>query len=67
MKQHEHCISPQKYWPNTKTQEITRFNNTTFGKGERTKFAATGIFIPGPGAYNLPSIFNTKIRKLPLN
>jgi len=45
MKQHEHCISPQKYYPSTKVNEITRFNKISFGKGERTKFEATSTLI----------------------
>ena len=40
MKQHEHCISPQKYYPSTKVNEITRFNKISSGKGEKTKFEA---------------------------
>jgi len=43
MKQQKHCISPQKYLPSTKTQEITRFNSTSFGKGDRLKFDTSRI------------------------
>jgi len=67
MKQQKHCISPQKYFPSTKTQEITRFNSTSFGKVERFKIDASRECVPGPGTYNLPSIFNKKMRKPPLN
>jgi hypothetical protein len=31
-----HCISPQKYFPITKSVENSRFNKITFGKGTRT-------------------------------
>ena len=32
----KHCISPQTYLPSTKIQENCRFNNITFGKGDRS-------------------------------
>jgi hypothetical protein len=30
-----HCISPQKYLPDTKPIENARYRNITFGKGDR--------------------------------
>ena len=33
---HKHCISPQKYFPSTVVEQITRFNNIGFGYGLRS-------------------------------
>ncbi len=76
MKQKNHCISPQKYFPSTKTQEIGRFDGAGIGFGERLKKSSSGkilfnlleLNVPGVGSYNLPSIFDKKKRtKPPLN
>jgi len=37
MKAKNHCISPQKYLPNTKLQEIGRFSGAGIGFGDRLK------------------------------
>jgi len=75
----KHCISPQKYLPNTRQEQITRFTNISFGFGPRSSSEIRGklininlivanLYNPGPGAYNLPSVFD-KSRKIrvPLN
>ena len=76
MKQKEHCISPQTYLPSTKITENLRFTKVNFGFGERSprentckKLLIEGIkYVPGPGTYNLPSVFDKKRRyKVPLN
>lgn len=75
----KHCVSPQKYLPSTKSLENLRFTKIGFGYGERSKndggkkfyfiFQFSGKnFVPGPGTYNLPSVFDKKRRmKIPLN
>lgn len=43
MKCKSHCISPQKYFPSTKTQEIGRFGGAGIGFGDRSKKSGSGI------------------------
>jgi hypothetical protein len=40
----------------------SRFKNITFGKGNKISFK-TNNKVPGPGAYNLPSVFDKSKRK----
>lgn len=65
----KHCISPQKYLPSTKFQQNLRFTTIGFGKGGRTSNENTSVKqFPGPGTYNLPTIFTkNKKTKIPLN
>jgi hypothetical protein len=52
-------LSPQKYAPNIKVYANTRYENIKIGIGLGSK--STGRLReegPGPGAYNLPSIFD---------
>jgi hypothetical protein len=79
----KHCISPQKYFPPTKLLENKRFSNITFPKSPRMsddknskiyifickiKINLENIIFPGPGAYNLPSVFDSKRKyKVPIN
>jgi hypothetical protein len=56
-------LSPQKYAPNSKLYGDTRYSNIKISLGLGCKTTGTtNDFIPGPGAYNLPSIFD-KSRK----
>jgi hypothetical protein len=65
----KHCISPQKYLPSTKIQQNLRYTNIGFGKGNRVASDNTSVKqFPGPGTYDLPSIFKKSIsKKVPLN
>jgi hypothetical protein len=46
-----------------------RYHEIGIGSGKRTKSEASGALTnPGPGAHNLPSIFDKTLRtKVPLN
>jgi hypothetical protein len=65
----KHCISPQKYLPSTKVQQILRYTTIGFGQGERTSTDNASVKqFPGPGSYNLPTIFSKGLKKkVPLN
>jgi len=68
IKQHEHCISPQTYLPSTKLTENLRYTSASFGKGIRTPNENVCVkSYPGPGTYNLPSVFDKRRTKVPLN
>lgn len=67
MKQ-KHCISPQKYLPSRKAVEPGRYRELSFGLGKRTTVESkSNRDNPGPGAHELPSIFDKNRSKLPLN
>jgi hypothetical protein len=75
----KHCVSPQKYLPNTKPVENMRYTKIGFGVGGRSANdnISNNIYllliidtrsIPGPGTYNLPSVFDkTRKYRVPLN
>ena len=69
LKKKKHCVSMQKYHPNTKVEEDLRFQTISFGVGERTpndNRAVKGN--PGPGAYKIPGCFDRGLKgKLALN
>ena len=69
LKKKKHCVSMQKYHPNTKVEEDLRFKTISFGVGERTpndNRAVKGN--PGPGAYKIPGCFDRGLKgKLALN
>jgi len=69
VKQHEHCISPQTYLPSTKLTENLRYTHINFGKGTRSANENTSVkSFPGPGTYNLPSVFDKRRKnRVPLN
>ena len=59
------AISPQKYSPNYKCSEYRRYKDIQIGigMGEKNPYATGSTNkTPGPGQYNLPSIFD-KSRK----
>jgi len=66
-----HNVSPMKYLPKTKMTENNRFRNNSisFGIGLRNYEIIEAMDkIPGPGRYNLPSVFDKlKTGKIPLN
>lgn len=57
-------VSPQKYYPSIKFVKKERFGNISIGMGvgEKLNIKLTNTVTPGPGAYNLPSVFD-KTRK----
>jgi hypothetical protein len=74
----KHCVSPQKYFPSTRSTENLRYSRIGFGYGDRNAIECKYLFItnnilakynfPGPGSYNLPSVFDkTRKNKVPLN
>jgi hypothetical protein len=74
----KHCVSPQKYNPSQRIVENWRYNNITFGIGGRSpndNASKINLVIklamrlnPGPGTYNLPSVFDRNRKtKIPLN
>lgn len=69
LKKKKHCVSMQKYHPNTKVEEDLRFKTISFGIGKRTpsdNVAVKGN--PGPGAYKIPGCFDRGLKgKLALN
>jgi hypothetical protein len=66
-----HDVSPMKYLPDTKIVENNRFRNNSisFGIGLlHFQIKEQMDKIPGPGRYNLPSVFDKrKTGKIPLN
>jgi hypothetical protein len=68
MKYKGDVISPQKYTPSFKFAENKRYDNIKIGIGLGSRNKSSSMLIPGPGAYNLPSIFDkSKRTKYPLN
>lgn len=66
-----HDVSPMKYLPEKKLTEATRFKvyGIGIGLGKRTQDQYNVMKnIPGPGDYNLPSMFEKRIQgKHPIN
>jgi len=60
-------VSPQKYHPSLNFVKSHRYGNIGIGigLGEKLNMKLTNTVTPGPGAYNLPSVFD-KSRKLKL-
>lgn len=64
----KHCISPQTYLPSTKMEQSWRYTKLSFGKGNRSPSENAGkrkLYVamrhmPGPGTYNIPSVFDKK-------
>ena len=64
---------PSNYYsPVRSLVEPSRFKNISIGYGERSSLAKINDFVPGPGAYKLPSVFDrygeirsTKVLKSP--
>jgi hypothetical protein len=72
VKKKGHCISPQTYNPDMKCVSNTRYDDISvgigFGNRSLEKFLASKSGIPGPGQYNLPSVFDLKRKyKVSLN
>ena len=69
LKKTKHCVSMQRYHPNTKLEENLRFRTITFGIGGRTPNENVSLLRnPGPGAYNVPGCFDRGYKgKLALN
>jgi hypothetical protein len=64
-----HDVSPMKYLPERKSTELTRFKKYGIGIGlGKRSFDKDNKKSPGPGDYNLPSLFNKgKQGKYPMN
>lgn len=64
-----HNVSPMKYLPGRKSVEMARFKNYGIGIGHgKRSDQVEGKILPGPGDYNLPSLFNKgRQGKYPLN
>lgn len=64
-----HDVSPMKYLPERKSTEMTRYKNFGIGIGlGKRSFDIGSKIIPGPGDYNLPSLFKKgKQGKYPMN
>ena len=64
-----HDVSPMKYLPDRNTTEKTRYKKYGIGIGlGKRSFDASNILSPGPGDYNLPSLFNKgRQGKYPIN
>jgi len=67
----KHDVSPMKYLPDTKVVENNRYRNNSisFGIGLMEYQVKQQMDkVPGPGKYNLPSVFDKrKTGKIPLN
>ena len=67
MRLKKHCISPQKYLPSIKKVRNERFAGAGFGFGNK-QFYEIDKGQPGPGTYDVPSVFDTNRRsRIPLN
>ncbi len=67
LKKKKATVSMQRYSPNYKLVERSRFKAITFGIGDRPNMHTVNKF-PGPGAYKVPGNFDRGFRgKLPLN
>jgi len=44
MQEKKHCISPQKYHPNTTSQQIGRYGTIGFGYGTRGEYNCKIIY-----------------------
>lgn len=66
LKKKKYTVGMQKYSPKHTLVERRRFNGVGFGIGERNAWKSNGY--PGPGTYNVPSIFDRGLKgKLVLN
>lgn len=66
LKKKKYTVGMQKYHPIHTLVERRRFNGVGFGIGERNAWKSNGY--PGPGSYNVPSIFERGLKgKLVLN
>jgi Sperm-tail PG-rich repeat len=55
---------PSNYYPNFKTTQSTRFSAIGFGIGEKEKKHKK--ISPGPGSYEIPSIFSNTLIDFPI-
>lgn len=63
-----HNVSPMKYLPERKQTDLTRFKKYGIGIGLGKRNFSEQKKSPGPGDYNLPSLFNKgKQGKYPMN
>lgn len=63
-----HDVSPMKYLPERRSTEKTRFKKYGIGIGLGKRSFENIKLSPGPGDYNLPSLFKKgKQGKYPLN
>ncbi len=64
-----HNVSPMKYFPKTKNSENCRYKTYGIGIGYGKRGINSDMkTLPGPGSYNLPSLFDKRIQgKVPIN
>lgn len=73
LKKKNHIVSMQKYSPKMSLIESGRFKGITFGFGNKVSIDNNNNnsnnkyirFVPGPGTYNLPGIFDKGIKSKP--
>jgi hypothetical protein len=66
LKSKKYQISPQKYNPSIAAVKQSRFSSIKFSKEERlSKDKNSSFQNPGPGYYNLPSVFDLKRKHKP--
>ena len=71
LKKKNHIVSMQKYSPKMSLIESGRFKGITFGLGNRGSIDNNSNnkkyfrFVPGPGTYNLPGIFDRGLKSKP--
>jgi len=66
-----HDVSPMKYLPTRKLTQGSRYQTygISLGLGKRSQDQFnSGKLLPGPGYYNLPSLFDKRLQgKIPIN
>lgn len=65
LKKKQFCVSPQLYHINYRQTSNLRFSQLSFGKGTKHHYLDSRKSYPGPGSYNLPSIFDKSLRTKP--
>lgn len=69
LKKKNHIVSMQKYSPKMSLIESGRFKEISFGFGKKVSIDNGNSkyikFVPGPGTYNLPGIFDRGIKSKP--
>ena len=65
LKMKKFCVSPQNYLVNYKPVFNLRYTKVSFGKGEKFDYIDSRKSYPGPGSYNLPSVFDKSRKSKP--
>ena len=64
LKHKKYTVSMQKYSPNRTLTEASRFDNISFGIGNRPPLSVVQK-TPGPGTYNIPRLYDRGIKGKP--